>query len=231
MFLLNTGMICICASITSMGKKTVTDRSVYMKRVSKGVLVGVGILSFSITGAFAATITRNSTATVNIQGGNLTLDQVPANFNFGNVPYPSSPTTTTLPVGTPYLLQVSDYRGVLLGLGYKVTVSAPKMRGTNTPTNLMHGNNIRMQNGVVAAIGPIIGVGPVANQDFYVDAVDTNGAPLSTTILSAQAGISSGLLSWGATWSGPNISLVLSAGEAPVDSYNSTITWTLYDAP
>lgn len=202
-----------------------------MKKISKGILVGVGILSFSITSSFAATQTKTSTASVNIQAGNVTLDQVPANFNFGTIPYPSSPTTTTLPIGTPYLLQVSDNRGVLLGLGYKVTVTAPKLKGTNTPTNLMHGNNIRMQNGLVAGIGTIIGIAPVANQDFYVDAVDTNGAALSTTVLTAQAGLNSGLLSWGATWTGPNISLVLGAGEAPVDNYSSTITWTLYDAP
>lgn len=202
-----------------------------MKRVSKGILVGVGIFTLSITGAFAATQTKTSTASVNIQAGNVSLDQVPANFNFGNISYPSSPTTTTLPVGTPYLLQVSDNRGILLGLGYRVTVTAPKLKGTNTPTNLMHGNNIRMQHAQVASIGSIIGVAPVANQDFYVDATDTEGAALSTTILTAQPGISSGLLSWGATWTGPNISLILDAGEAPVDSYTSTITWTLYDAP
>lgn len=87
-----------------------------------------------------------------------------------------------------------------------------------------------MQNGQLA-VGTPIGLVPTAKQNFFVDAVDTNDSALSTTVLSAEAGISSGLLSWGAIWTGLNISLILGAGEAPVDSYTSTITWMLYSAP
>lgn len=202
-----------------------------MKWFSKSILVVVAIVAFSATTSFAATQTKTSTAEVNISSGNLIFDNVPANFNFGDVPYPSSGSTTPLLSGT-YTLQVTDNRGAALGLGYKVTASALKLTGTNNPaTSVMKGNNIHLQGPVVTPTGVPTGVPPNVNQDFFVDAVDTNGDPLATTVSQAPAGQASGLLGWRALWFPQNITLVMSANEAPVDSYQSTITWTLYDAP
>lgn len=203
-----------------------------MKRLSKSIIIVSVILFLSVTSAFAATQTKTSTAEVNVQSGDLIFDQVPANFNFGDVPYPSSDTTTSLSSGT-YALVVKDNRGSVLGLGYRVSVTALKLTGENNPaTSVMKGNNIRMKGPIVLPDGvPIVGIPPEVNQDFFVDGVDTNGDPLATTVSFAPAGESSGLLGWRITWFPANITLVMSANEAPVDSYKSTITWTLYDAP
>jgi hypothetical protein len=162
-----------------------------------------------------------------------TFDAAPSNFNFGNVPYPANaPVSRTLTSGT-YTVRVTDTRSLIFSNGYKVTVSAPKLTGTNNPTeNIMMGNNILMQSPTLSQIGGILGIGPTVTNSFYVDAVDSNGNALSTTVLrAARGGILVGLLTWLATWPPSNISFNMATREASVDVYTTTITWTLYDAP
>lgn len=162
-----------------------------------------------------------------------TFDSVPPNFNFGTVTYPANaPISRSLTSGV-YNLQVTDTRSLLFTNGYRVTVTAPKLTGTNNPANnVMRGNNIRLQAGLLSQIGGILGLAPTITSDFYADAVDANGNSLATTVLLAPRGtILVGLLTWIAQWPPSNITFNMSTREANVDLYTTTITWTLYDAP
>lgn len=197
----------------------IDQRGCSMKIMSKGFALFISIMAIIMT------------SSVNAQAA-FTFDAVPSNFNFGNVPYPATtPVSTTLTSGS-YTVRVTDTRNLIFGLGYKVTVSGTRLRGVNNPTsNVMAGNNVRMQAGLLSQIGGILGIAPDITSNFYVDAVDTNGNPLETTVLRARGGLLAGLLTWLATWSPTNISFNMGVREASVDSYTSIITWTLYDAP
>lgn len=191
-----------------------------MKVMSKGLALFIGVMAIIIT------------SSVTTQAA-FTFDSVPANFNFGNVTYPANaPVSRSLTSGT-YNLQVTDTRSFIFTNGYRVTVTAPKLTGTNNPTkNVMKGNNIRLQAGLLSQIGGILGLAPTITSDFYADAVDINGNSIATTVLLAPRGtILIGLLTWVAQWPPLNITFNMSTREANVDLYTTTITWTLYDAP
>lgn len=160
--------------------------------------------------------------------GSLTLDYV-SSVNFGTNEISNKTVEYSTKSKKPFI-QVSDRRGT--GTGWSVTAMATKF--TNGTTDTLPGAFITFKNASVISIGT--GNTPSALQTITLY---TDGNSISP-VVSASPG--TGLGTWLARWLGTNpdlndgslnnnVTLTIPGGSATIGNHETTITWTLTDAP
>lgn len=198
----------------------------YSKVILMGLLSAVLMIGINYS-AFAESSTTNASVTFQaLETGALSLDKVPDAFDFGTQTLSSQPQDDTLGTGTNPALTVTDNRGT--GAGWHVTVQADKLHTLSGKT-LNGGNIIIDQAQNINGNGSISD--PPAAQSVTADTYDGSGNPVPVTIVGAQADQHQGMGTWDINWTGDQIHLKISPGEAYSEAYSATITWTLNDTP
>ncbi|WP_088041177.1 WxL domain-containing protein [Bacillus sp. EAC] len=160
--------------------------------------------------------------------GSLTLDYV-SSVEFGTNDISNKTEVYSAKSKKPFI-QVSDRRGT--GEGWTVTAKASKFSNGSNETLL--GAVLTFKNGSV--ISNSLGGSPNPTQTVTLN---TDGSTISP-VVSASPG--NGLGTWLTSWLGlnpdvndgalnNNVTLTIPAGSATVGNHETTITWTLTDAP
>lgn len=155
--------------------------------------------------------------------GPLTIDYV-SNLDFGvhkvDVAEATYQATNDLP-----FVQVSDRRGS--GAGWNLTVEASNFTSAGEAT--LPGAYITLSNG--EAVSRLANITAPTVSDSIV--VNTGGDAANVATAAVDAGMGSWVTRWSANGqeTNPNVELTVPQAAASQGTHNSTLTWTLTDAP
>lgn len=155
--------------------------------------------------------------------GPLTIDYV-SNLDFGTHELTVEETTyqalNTLP-----FVQVTDRRGT--GAGWNLTVRASNF--TSNGTDTLPGATLTLSNGEAVSRLQDITAPAVSNEIV----VATGGDAANVATAADNAGMGSWITRWsaGGQETNPNVELTVPQAAASEGVHNSTLTWTLTDAP
>ncbi len=161
--------------------------------------------------------------------GSLTIDYI-SPLEFGNQYIDTTKATYSSITLKPYL-QVSDRRGVIPGLGWKVQASATAFTHTVNSGIKLTGATIVLKHGeALSGFDASTGLNPVDNV-----VITTDGQNVTVLVATTGQGIGTWVERWyPSTPSGAavNDNVLLTVPANPVSgTYKATITWSLIDAP
>lgn len=190
-----------------------------MKMKTITSLAALSLVAF-LTVAPSVKAVESTTAGVEFIGGDLQFTSATDAIDFGTIDLTGG--GINAPATTPMETVVTDARGT--GAGWNITAQRSEFTEGILGEDELEGATLSLSEGVAS---------PAENSPTAVAPTPTPYAEISTDtptqVLSAVP--DAGLGEWNTGWAAENITLEVPASEAREGQYQSTITWTLSDAP
>lgn len=191
--------------------------------IAGAFLLACSLALFSVSPAFAAEETKNTTASVTFKSGVLQLYQVPT-MNFGEQTLVNQDMSFASADAEHYQLKVNDMRGT--GEGWDLTVGlSPFTAQTNQTTDSLPGAKVA------------VNTAQVDSDDTENPAEVIQNFTLNTDGTAQRvffAGINKGMMDNTCTWNLTGSNVMLNIPKSPgitVDQHKADLVWTLTNGP